>query len=407
MIGTLLSIVIALFLYFSHIGTFVVPNIEIMGVILIAVATLFLFLPTLALALSWAPLQHAEQHLTPRISEFFRKDRHIKIAHTILLLFPLLSYVLAIDVLFLQVFSRNVVLSLWIVLLGIALDALYFLIKRISSYLDPFYLVDILVHESNVSIQQDRELDLCYYIDALAEIGIRAIQRTSMSLCSHVVDAMQKVIKVFFESSKSIGHVSTSDGVKALGISDKISYTLFFLLQRLELINDKAAEQKLEPVCSNIVIALGKIVISSAKFDITVTNYPLHFLGRITLKSQDHGLTEVGHKAILTLLEVAKGILTEIDVTYLELKDPFFTLISQMHEIEKKMFKQDKTIKVQFLIQPFLELKELFQNEKMASHQDTAVIIQDINRVLAEFAALEEVLRSMPLIPQGEDDEGQ
>lgn len=399
MIGTILSFIIAVFIYITHIGSEVSVNLPIIGIVLLAIATLFLFIPTLAYALAWGPLQRAEQDITPRILFLFRIDRPLRIVHGILLFFPLISYFIAIDVLFLHLFSLQVVLSIWIFLLGMTLDALHHSLTRVSKCLDPFEVVKMYVHEATICIQDEREQDLCDWIDALSEISLHSIERGSNVLCNESAHALQQVARLFLDSSKSISHVGQTDKqAQEMGITDKVSFTLFFLMQRLEMINDKAAEKRLEPICSNLVTEMGKIAITSAKYDISMPSYPLSYLGRISLVAQRHHLTEVGSKALCTLLEVAKSILTDIDITYLELQPPFFSLISQMEEITKEMFRQDKSISIKLLIQPFKDLRELFTTEKLAQHQDTPAIIADIDRVLGEYVALEEVLRSVPPI---------
>lgn len=398
MFGTVVALVFALILHFSSISQESLQNLPLIGITLVAVATLFLFLPTITIALAWSPLQRAEEQLTPRVSELFLKDRWIYFLTIALLLFPLISYIMAIDVLFLNIFNKKLVLEVWIVLFGISIDALRHILRRVFYYFDPFRVVSLFTHEANVSIQNDREEDLCNWIEALSEVALRGLQRSSTSLCIQVNDELQHIIHVFLKSSKSISHAS-QDSKKEAGEGDKVSYTLFFFLQRLEMIQDKAIEKKIEPVCSNLVTVLGKTVIDAAKYDITMPGYPLHFMGRFAAAAQQKGMSQVGPKAILTLLEVAKTILSEIDVTYVELEDPFSSIINQMNTITKEMFRQDKTISIKLLIQPFRDLKDLFTSEKMANHQDTPAILQKIDLVLGEYEALETVLRTIPTIP--------
>lgn len=397
MIGTLIALIIALLLHFSSIGQEAMPNLPILGIILIAIATSFLFLPTLVLALAWSPLQNAEHHLTPRISQLFLKDRQMKVIHIVLLLFSLLSYIMAIDTLFLNVFNKNIIISIWIVFLGVSLDVLYHMQRRISAYLDPFHIASMFTHEAQLSIQNDKEEELCDWIDALSEMAIRSMNRSSTSLCIQVNNELQHTMKIFLNSSKSISHSSQKVTEKSEGI-DTVSYTLFFLLQRLEMINTKAASQQLEPVCSHMVTVLGKIVIDSAKYDMSMPTYPLHFLGKFAVQAQKRGVSDVGPKAILTLVEVARIILNEIDVTYLELQEPFFSLISQMNDITKEMFREDKTMSIKLLTQPFRDLREMFTSEKMAGQQDTPAILQKIDATLAEYEALESVMKTIPPI---------
>lgn len=400
MIGTLSAFIIALFLHFSDIGREALPNIGFLGVLLITAGTVFLIFPALFLTMSWLPVQKAEHNATPRTTELLHKDLHIKIALAVLIIFPLLSYVFAIDVISIGYFKKNNIVPIWILLLGISIDAIYYLIKRISTYLDPFQIVELLAKNAITGIQEANEKTISNNIDAQSEIAIHAIDRQSTALCIQSIDALQRTAKVFFESYKSISHPLKDDQDKALGINDTISYTLFFLLQRLELINEKAASRKLEPICSNIITSTGKITFYAAKYDLSIATYALQFLGKFALVSLKQGIKDTGPKAVITLLTVAESILKDIDVTYLELQDPFTALIREMQEITQEMFRQDKKIDLALLTKPFLDLKEMFKTEKMAAHQDTAVIVQEIDRVLAEYEALAAVLRAKPPIPK-------
>ena len=75
-------------------------------------------------------------------------------------------------------------------------------------------------------------------------------------------------------------------------------------------------------------------------------------------------------------------------------------LITQLHEITKEAFKQDKSINISMLTQPFRDMKAFFASEKLAQHQDTPVIVDRINQVIGEFDALEVILKTLPPIPQ-------
>lgn len=49
-------------------------------------------------------------------------------------------------------------------------------------------------------------------------------------------------------------------------------------------------------------------------------------------------MPEIGVKASLTLLEVSKSIIEEVDYTYADLKDPFFSIINGLEEIARDTF---------------------------------------------------------------------
>ena len=110
---------------------------------------------------------------------------------------------------------------------------------------------------------------------------------------------------------------------KNMALPSKVSFTLFYLFQRLEMINEKAVEKHLEPISSTVITSLGKIALYSAKYDISLASYPLLFLGKCAKRAQEKGLPEVGVKASLTLQEVGKSIPQEVDVKYLELQDTY------------------------------------------------------------------------------------
>jgi hypothetical protein len=350
--------------------------------------------------LAWSPLQQAEQHTTPRILEMFRKDRHIFLASLWLILFPLATYVLS----FLFISDSNrlnlMFLAAWLVMLGITWDAVLHFIRRISGYLNPFASVDMFSRQAQECIQDEKELDLCDRIDGIAEIAIKAIYKSSSSLANSALSKLQQIAHNFLSSAKSISHHQQDAQTQSVGITDKVSYTMFYLYQRLELIFHKALEHKLEPICSYILTLFGKIAIDAAKYDMSLAGVPVRSIGKLAKKAQEAKMEDVPIKASCTMLEVAKVILDEIDVTYLELQEPFLSIINSLEELTKGAFKQDKSINIELLKQPFYDLRELFSSEKMINHQDTPIIRQNIDRVIGEFSALEMVMRTIPPIPE-------
>lgn len=128
--------------------------------------------------------------------------------------------------------------------------------------------------------------------------------------------------------------------------------------------------------------------------------FPTHFLTKFGLKALQHHFSEVTVLTTSTLQEIARTILTEIDITYSELQEPFQAIINGLDAIAKATFKKDKSTSIKVLVQPFVDLKALFQTEKMSKHPDTPVILSEIERVIEEFTVLEQVMRSIPPIPE-------
>lgn len=400
MIGTLTSLILALLLLFSPFGQMLASSWDNIAVAILVAASLFIVLLPLIQAMSWSSLQKAEKLLTPRLFELKAQDKWLLFAKGWLVLFPVLSFAVALLGHALVAPARTIALSAWLFLLGVSLDAVQHFLNRVASYLNPYSVLDHFTHSAKTSIQNDRELELCDSADALSEMAIKSVQESGSALPMGVLGKMSEIFKRFMEASRSIAHPESDKETQALGINDKISYTLFYFMQRLEMINRKAVDRHLEPVSSKVVTTLGNMTLQSAKLDISLASFPVQSLGKCAVEAQQNKMPEVGVKATITLVEVARTILQEIDVTYLELKDTYTSIVAEIKEIAQEAFKQDKSLSIPVLKQPLLQIRAFFTEDKMAAHTDTPVILDAVDRAVAEFDALELVLRTIPPIPR-------
>ncbi len=404
-LGTLLSVFISLLFFYYSPHSMGEPQWNLMAFLVVGISSLFFLVFTYVYFSTWPSLQNAEKNFTPRVLELFHRDRYIKFTSICLELLPLIAFFIAFVLIAIPTPYRIHMLIFWVILIGITIDLTRGLIRRIQNYLNPYGVVKMMTSAAKSSIRNEEEIELCDWIDGISEISLKAISRNSTSLGCQAVNELQSIAKHFLESSKSISHHLQDAETKRLGIRDKVSFTLFYLYQRLELINDKAIDKHLEPICNSVITALAKISVYTAQFDISLTSYPVRSLGQCALRCQVHQMPETGIKAVLSLLEVSKTILKEVNLNYLMIKEAFFSLIIQMHELSKEIFKQDPNARLDVLMQPFKELKELFSEEKISKHPDTPEIEAKINNVLGEFSALEMVLRTLPPIPQIPDEQ--
>lgn len=403
MIGTLLSILFSIFLMvYPGLASTVLPWHGIIPVIISLSFALF-FIHYVVSSLALSSLQRGEKNVASHLMQIYHKDRGLNLAHLFIALFPLLTGFIALLGLLFPHINQMLLLAIWIVLFGISLDLIHHSYKKTASYLDPYAAIKQFTSAARRSIQDEKEGDLCDWIDALSEAALKAIEGSNLSLCNESLAEIQVITRNFLESQKSIGHPTTND--KEMGISDKVSFTLFYIFQRLEMINDKAIQCSLEPASTAVITNLGKIVSHAAKCDISLAVYPIYVLGKCAKKAQELKFPDIGSKATLVLLEVAKAIPAGMDVTYLELKDPYITLVNQLHEIANLTFKQDKSINIATLSEPFKMLANLFQDPKLASHRDTPVIVDAIKQVQAEFDALELVMKTIPPLPNLPEEE--
>lgn len=390
MISTFFSLCIAALLIKSPIA---VESLHLLITILFAMSALLFFTCILIHCFSFSPLQKTEHSLTPRVVELFQKDPFIKYTSLYLYLFPLISFLITANLTLWHFLPASTSLAIWIIFFGIAIDALQKLIFRMMSYNNPFDIVDHLTTQAMASIKENQETDLLDWIDALSEITIKASDKALPSLSIKSIESLKEVCFVYLQSSKSIAKHMTEENSKE---NDTISYTLFYLLKRLELIFERAAQHKMEPICSTLVTTVGKMIIDCAKFDLSTTLMPLRVLGSFANTAQERKMLMIRDKTACTFLETAKAIIEEVDIRYLELQPPYFCMIKYMEQIATDTFKEDRSTNLSILIEPFKELKNLFSQQKMQSHQDSKIIIADIERVIDKFNQLQVIMQTMP-----------
>jgi len=394
MVMSIIAAIIAAFMIFipssegNHLSNIVAVT------IMLSLSSVFLVIATVILTMAWAPLQKVEQNLTPRLIEFFQGDRLIGYTTLWIYAFPLLSILLATSAMHFE-FGRTIFwLALWTLLLGTTIDATIFLIHRTTSYLNPFSIVTHISDQTIAAINSTDDVNILSWIDSLSEISIKAVHQTLPSLSIQSIDSLQQIFKKYLIATKNS---STS--------YDLVSYTLFYLYDRLEYLNDKALGERMEPVCNKLITTMGKFAIYAAKYDISLASYPLHFLGRFAKKAHEKNIESVTEKATCTLLEVGKILIHDIDLQYLDIKEAYFCINLHMEEIAKANFKKDKTINIPILTQPFHDLKKIFSNEKIASHIDTPIIIKDIERIIDQFEQLELVMKKIPSVEIAETED--
>lgn len=366
--------------------------------LLLAGGTTILFATLLLNAYLLSPVQNLEQKLIPNLAQLVRKDGPFRISHFILFTFILFSYAIALFISAIPPAYEIHLLVLWFVFFGFSLDLLRDTWHRSLHFLSPSFLVEHFEKEARQAVRNDNDEALLENIDNLSEVILRSAEKSQLAISAQAIRTFPPIMHAFFEASKSIGHTyKTEAEAKKMGL-DETSYMVFYLLQRLELIYDKALKNRLETVCRQMIISLGKIIVYSGKFDMSMVSFPTHFLTKFGLKGQQHHFQEISVLTTSTLLEIAKTLVTEVDFTYEELQDPFQSIINGLEAVAKHTFKKDKSANIKLLIDPLIELKQLFQSEKMINHRDTPVILASIDRVLSEFQALQEIMEGIPMV---------
>ena len=340
-----------------------------------------------------------EQKLTPNLMQLVLHDLPLRIGRLYLFLFTLISYLFAATIVKTKTFDHDLFFFIWLIAFAIAIDILRDSWRRILNFLTPSYVVSCILRKGEQAIRNDQKKDFLNDLNDLAEIAIHSIEKSKLALSTQTLQTFPFLLNIFFDSAKSISHISRAIKDKeSPPKEDAASFVVFYLLQRLELINDKALKERQETVCHQMIMTLGKIIMHSAQFDLSMVSFPTHFLTKFGLKAQQHYFEEVTELTTSTLLEIGRTITTAIDLTYAELKEPFQSIINGLTAIARSTFKKEKNTNLKGLMQPLVDLKGLFQTEKLINHRDTPSIVQQINNVLDEFSVVEQMMQSIPTI---------
>jgi|GEM_PF-1367647 len=364
-----------------------------LGTSLILVLTFFLNIQVLQ------PLVRLEQKSIPNLMSLLHDNFWLHTYRNILLVIVFVAYFLSLAFLSNEP-HRLWIFGLWWVLFGLGLDLLKMNWVGLVNLLTPSHLVKEFEIAAKHAIQDGQDNKLWQTLDSLSEMALSGVHDNKISLSTQAINAFPPIMHTFYNSSKSISRLTQDQEVEIQTGQDEASYTLFYLLQRLELINDRALKNRLESVCRHMVMALGRIILYGAKLDLSLLTFPMHFLVKFGLKAQQHHFNEVSELTVSTILEIAKAVINEVELKYAELVEPFQAMIKGLETLAKGEFKQNKFTHIKPLIQPLLDFKALLDNPKIIEHRDAPAIRIDIDRTLAEFEVLEQVMQTLPTISE-------
>lgn len=391
MIATLISAVFALILYFipSDIP-YVWPLAHLLFVTPILAVTLFL-------GFTAAPLAETERRSLPRLIDRITKDNSLKLN----ILLVLLSSIVA---LFLGAFSFQKIglvpdfgLLGLIVLSGFVIDRLKFVFYRVFDYLNPYKVINFYAEQTQKYIQEDNIEEIIRSIDSISEMANNSIRKYNSTLASESIGQLKTVGVNFLKAAKSLPNLNKDLSSYESTHADRVSFTFLTLIKRLETIADFSIKNNIEPLVNQVNSALGRLSISAAKYDISLSTVPLQTIGIISQKAVQQGLKEVGFRSLVLLPEIAKAIPeNNNDLAFQEIKTSYNALLQSIDGIDKELFRTDKTMDIGILKEPFLRLNQLFDDPFFLKHQDGPSIKSISNQYLDEYRTLEAVLSTIP-----------
>ncbi|MDP1834338.1 MAG: hypothetical protein Q8K75_00265 [Chlamydiales bacterium] len=391
MMATLLALVFGAVLYFFEVHVSLIAM-QWMGAI---TGALFFFLVVFTYLSMIRPLQWAEVMATPRVSELVRGDTSLKYLSLGLLMLPVSSLVIAAAALPEGWLDNTTLFCIWLVFVGISIDLLRTYSSRLSNYFNPALVIKSIVQRGQADIAQGRDAELCDWIATLSETSLMSLKRHGFSLGERAISGIIALMQRFLEVHRRSLQTEAADAK----VHQRTTYVLFYGFERLQLIYSHAVQEHLEPVCSHIVTSLGKVALAAAYGDISKVSFALHYIGTLADQALQANMPDVSVKANLTLLEVGKVILSEVDLSKSNVRDPLSNLVGHLEDIAKATFRRDKESNIFMLTQPIRDFKAALLAHALAERHDMKSVVAVVDNVLSDFENLQLVLNTIPPIP--------
>lgn len=372
--ATLISIALALFLQYFY-GP---PPLDLFPIAALVAGGAFLLIIPILRGFIFGSMHSSSVEGSARALSMARRDKVLLAMAMIWIAFILFSFLAAL-------FNLSSLYLVWIVFFGVAMDAALYFTTRAQRYIDPYGLIEVFSNESTGLFSANKQKELTYAIDGLAEVGIKGLYQRSIGLTGKAIQGLELLGRRYLKQCKP------SD--------ESANFTLLYILQRIDMLYTQAVEDGIETVATNAIVAVSKLILATAEYDPTMASLPLHFLHKFTRLAQERGYKEIAENSSISLFEIAKTLLQEHKTYRKGLGMVMLKIISNMEEIAQETFKEDKNTPIQFLTHPFRELKTLIESAELSTFTEREPVKEDLSRVLAEFQALEAVLQSVPNIP--------
>ena len=376
-------------LYFPNSGSVVSNPLFKVGIIIFSIFAYFFHYFTNVYA--WNNIQNVERATNAEILDVFTKKSLKKPITWFLTFFLFFTLFVSLYADQLPFRSNSWLLSLWIIFTGLILDSFQIYLKQIYKYSSIHEVINSQVNRLNLANDSSIDQDCRNVIDTVTSIAMKGLYVNNFLIVQEALEQFTLISKKYLPfafKNKEKYH------------SSETGYTIYYLLDRLELLNNLAIQKNLSTICSSIISTTGKIILECSKTVFSSTPLAINTLGKITLKGQSHNIPDIGLKGSLTLLEIAKILIFDHDLHNKEIKETFIALSNNLEEITKEIFKKNKSIDFTVLMSPLQELKILLSHDNLQKHQDIIAILQNLDRIFAEFTSLELVMKTIPPIPK-------
>lgn len=258
------------------------------------------------ISFSLIPFQRIDQLSIFSISDYFLKNKKTQFILTYMFLFPLFTYISAIDNIFLE---KKVLFPLWIFGFGIGLDCLREYYYKVCYLIDPFKRVSYLEERGMFVINKQQYESLNKKIVQASEATYQAIQNKNIVLSEHIIAIIKRLACYFLKSVKNVnlnkarGHYKRKEK-----IYDDNSILSSFC-SHLEFIFNAAIKYKFEDSCNQVLTSLSVITIYTLELKPSLPSSKWTSFTLLPLNSIQYCLSKAKKLSLGSIIESSSGAL--------------------------------------------------------------------------------------------------
>ncbi|MFT5318079.1 MAG: hypothetical protein ACI8RA_001340 [Chlamydiales bacterium] len=346
--------------------------------ILIRAGVGFVTMVGVLISFSLIPFQRVDQLSTFSISDYFLKSRNTQFILTFMFLFPLFTFIAAVDGIWL---SKGAIFPIWVFGFGVGLDCLREYYYKVCYLIDPFKRVGYLEERGMKVIKQQDYEALGKKIIQASEATYQAIQNKNIVVSSHILSMIKHLACFFLDSVKKV-NMGNGHSLRNEKIYEDNSILSSFC-SHLEFIYSAAIEYKFEDSCNQIITSLAVISayamalkpgISPEKWT-SFTLLPLNSIQYCLTIAQDHHLTNVINTSSGALKALLVELLKDID-KYPDIEEEAKYTINLMIQCSDEKISLMRTL-------PFLkDLKSSLEQSHYLQRDDLKAIAEYISEIL-------------------------
>lgn len=342
-------------------------------------------------------LHRAETKVTPRLFSLLHFKRAFKGYTGALGIWIVLSFFLAALPYMghaTEEWVKQALVCGWLVLTGLLFEGLSRQYYHAVSLLDPFQVLLSIEKEVGRAKGQASDQSLDRWSEAVEQIAAQSLDKDASALAGASVQTLCNITEKYIQNNAS----------RLLPTAPEESqyatrYVLHNILEKNTDLYTRARREGHHGVCEQILAGCGKLAIVAAEKNPALAAEPIEYIGVLGVENMQTDKNDLGLKTTRLLMQVFKRIAAQRHTEKVSIESPAFALIDALEKLAKESFRKNKETPIPLLAEPFREIETLFKEGVYSTYPESEAILQKTKHVLADFANLELILRTLPPLP--------